>query len=87
MSLQRLFQHKICSSTLSYTISKFATGQLMANKTHILGIPMIYYSTDYVFDGDSSEPYQEKSITSPIGVYGKSKLQGEILLVKITRNM
>ena len=45
-------------------------------------LSIIHFSTDYVFDGESSEPYQEKSITSPIGVYGKSKLQGEILLSK-----
>jgi dTDP-4-dehydrorhamnose reductase len=48
----------------------------------IRNLSIINFSTDYVFDGDSSEPYQEKSITSPIGVYGKSKLQGEILLSK-----
>jgi len=45
-------------------------------------LSIIHFSTDYVFDGESFEPYQEKSITSPIGVYGKSKLQGEILLSK-----
>ena len=45
-------------------------------------LSIIYFSTDYVFDGDSSEPYREESITNPIGVYGKSKLQGEILLSK-----
>ena len=43
-------------------------------------LSIIHFSTDYVFDGESSEPYQEKSITSPIGVYGKSKLQGEVRL-------
>ena len=43
-------------------------------------LSIIHFSTDYVFDGYSSEPYQEKSITNPIGVYGKSKLQGEIQL-------
>ena len=45
-------------------------------------LSIIYFSTDYVFDGDSSETYREESITNPIGVYGKSKLQGEILLSK-----
>ena len=48
----------------------------------IRNLSIINFSTDYVFDGDSSEPYQEKSITSPIGVYGKSKLQGEVRLSK-----
>ena len=45
-------------------------------------LPIINFSSDYVFDGVSSEPYREESITNPMGVYGKSKLQGEILLSK-----
>ena len=48
----------------------------------IRNLPIINFSSDYVFDGDSSEPYREESITNPIGVYGKSKLQGEIILSK-----
>ena len=45
-------------------------------------LSIIHFSTDYVFDGQSSEPYPEEAITNPIGIYGKSKLQGEILLSK-----
>jgi len=45
-------------------------------------ISIIHFSTDYVFDGESSEPYPEEAVTNPIGVYGKSKLQGENLLSK-----
>ena len=45
-------------------------------------LSIIHFSTDYVFDGESSEPYQEEAVTNPIGIYGKSKLQGEILLSK-----
>ena len=45
-------------------------------------LSIIHFSTDYVFDGESSEPYQEKSITNPIGVYGESKFQGETLFLK-----
>ena len=56
--------------------------QNLIDFAEIRNLSIINFSTDYVFDGDSSEPYQEKSITSPIGVYGKSKLQGEILLSK-----
>jgi len=43
---------------------------------------LIHYSTDYVFNGESSEPYSEKSIPDPQSIYGKSKLAGEQLLKK-----
>lgn len=40
-------------------------------------IPLIHVSTDYVFDGSATEPYRPDSATSPMGVYGASKLAGE----------
>ncbi len=40
-------------------------------------IPMVYISTDYVFDGEKSSPYLEGDSPNPINVYGKSKLEGE----------
>ena len=45
-------------------------------------ISIIHFSTDYVFDGQSSVPYPEEAVTNPIGVYGESKLRGENLLSK-----
>ena len=45
-------------------------------------ISIIHFSTDYVFDGGSSEPYPEESVTNPIGIYGNSKLKGEVRLSK-----
>ena len=45
-------------------------------------LSIIHFSTDYVFDGQSSEPYPEEAGTNPTGIYGESKLQGEILLSK-----
>jgi len=41
------------------------------------GAKLIYYSTDYVFDGDNTSPYIETDIPNPQTVYGKSKLEGE----------
>jgi dTDP-4-dehydrorhamnose reductase len=42
-----------------------------------LGAPVVYYSTDYVFDGRKREPYIEGDATAPLGEYGRSKLAGE----------
>jgi dTDP-4-dehydrorhamnose reductase len=42
-----------------------------------LGIPFVYYSTDYVFDGRQHEPYVESDSPSPLSAYGRTKLHGE----------
>jgi dTDP-4-dehydrorhamnose reductase len=41
---------------------------------------LIHVSTDYVFDGNSEVPYQEDNTTNPQGVYGDSKLKGEMAI-------
>jgi dTDP-4-dehydrorhamnose reductase len=42
-----------------------------------LGVPLVAYSSDYVFDGTKRTPYVESDAPSPLGAYGRSKLHGE----------
>jgi dTDP-4-dehydrorhamnose reductase len=42
-----------------------------------LGAPLVYYSTDYVFDGRTDEPYVESDPPNPLSAYGRTKLYGE----------
>lgn len=61
---------------LAFAINATAPG-IFAEEAFELGIPLIHYSTDYVFDGKKTEPYTEDDQTNPLSVYGKSKLAGE----------
>lgn len=60
----------------AFAINATAPG-ILAEEALALDIPLIHYSTDYVFDGSKSEPYNEADAPNPLGVYGKSKLAGE----------
>ena len=51
---------------------------VLAELARDAGVPTIQVSTDYVFDGSKADPYGEDDPVGPIGVYGASKLAGEL---------
>lgn len=51
------------------------------------GARLIHISTDYVFDGKNYRPYKEDYPTSPAGVYGRTKLEGEVKIRKYSNAM
>jgi dTDP-4-dehydrorhamnose reductase len=61
---------------LAFAINRDGAGAVAAAAAE-LGAPIIHLSTDYVFDGAKTSPYEESDPTSPQGVYGRSKLEGE----------
>jgi dTDP-4-dehydrorhamnose reductase len=69
---------------LAVAINSIAPG-ILAEEANRLGVPLVHYSTDYVFDGNATEPYQETDVTAPLGMYGKSKLAGEIAVASTAK--
>ncbi|HYZ31572.1 MAG TPA: dTDP-4-dehydrorhamnose reductase [Crenalkalicoccus sp.] len=50
---------------------------VLATAAAACGAAMVHVSTDYVFDGTKGVPYTEEDAVAPLGVYGRSKLEGE----------
>ena len=53
----------------------------LARAAHDRRLPLLHVSTDYVFDGLGGAPYSETAKVNPLGVYGRSKLEGEIAVL------
>jgi dTDP-4-dehydrorhamnose reductase len=50
-------------------------------------VPIVHFSTDYVFDGAKAAPYSESDLPAPLNVYGESKLAGDMALVTSPANV
>lgn len=61
---------------LAYRINVTAP-EVLTEKASQFNIPLIHFSTDYVFDGLKKEAYTEIDLTNPQSVYGKTKSEGE----------
>lgn len=64
---------------LATEVNGHAVGRL-ADRCKAVGAKLLHYSTDYVFDGTSTEPYATDHERSPINAYGRSKALGEELI-------
>lgn len=51
-----------------------------------LDIPMMYFSTDYVFDGEGTTPWSEYDKRHPLNVYGQTKYEGELIVEKLKKH-
>ena len=59
------------------TIANGAAPSAMARACAALGVPFLHVSTDYVFDGAGTSPFEVDHPTAPLNAYGRSKLAGE----------
>ena len=61
---------------LAHAVNAASVG-VLAEEAAERNVLLVHYSTDYVFDGTKRTPYVEDDATGPLGVYGRTKLEGE----------
>ena len=71
---------------LAYKINVSAV-EVICEKARELNIPMIHFSTDYVFDGSQHEPYKEIDSANPLSIYGQTKWDAEELVRNYTKHI
>lgn len=71
---------------LAYQINTLAP-EVLATMAAELDIPLVHFSTDYVFDGLKKEAYVETDLTNPQSIYGKTKCEGEEKIRKHPKHM
>ncbi len=71
---------------LARSINALAPGAL-AQEASKLDAWLVHFSTDYVFDGSGSAPWQEADATGPLSVYGQTKLEGEQAVARHTKHL
>ena len=59
---------------------------LLGDLLHRRGVPMVHYSTDFVFSGSAERPYREDDAPRPLNLYGETKLRGEQSLMAAGAN-
>lgn len=91
-------QYDYCINCAAYTnVDNAETEKELAHNINAVGsknlaeeclkhqVTLVHISTDFVFDGKGSVPYTENSETQPLGIYGKTKLEGEEIISKFLK--
>jgi dTDP-4-dehydrorhamnose reductase len=68
------------------SVAAFKINQLgavnVATASESIGAKLVHFSTDYVFAGNKNSPWRVNDLTEPLSIYGKSKLAGEVEILK-----
>lgn len=67
---------------LAFSVNASGTGNV-AKICAMNDIPLVYISTDYIFDGTKDKPYLPNDKANPLNVYGQTKLKGEEFVKQI----